>query len=298
MDYNPRFDTPEPRNKYYNRIQNGGYSTCIQGNTKMSCYTSTLNVLPNCVGYAMGRFNEIGNYKSFKYTFKGNAEDWFTYAKSIGLKTGNTPKLGAVICWRAGKVGLSSDGPGHVAIVEQLNSDGSIVTSESGWSVNKLFWTTRRKKNSNWDQSKSYTFQGFIYNPAVEDDEPSYLKRGSTGEAVKQLQHSLNTFGWYDLKEDGIFGLATEKAVKDMQTKLGLEVDGIYGSESEKALSTIIEQPKNVDLIPIIFNNKNREVFGVNIDGQNYVRLVDIYYQMNLAKVKYDSNKKKPIITK
>ena len=69
-------------------------------------------------------------------------------------------------------------------------------------------------------------------------------------------------------------------------------------SESEKALSAVIEQPKNVDLIPIIFNNKNREIFGVNINGQNYVRLVDIYYQMNLAKVGYNSNKKKPIITK
>lgn len=97
MSYSPRLSTPESYNKYYNRKSNGGYSTCIQGNTKMSVYTNKLDVLPNCVGYAAGRFNEIGNYKQFKYSIPGNAEDWYANAQKIGLKVGNTPKLGAVM---------------------------------------------------------------------------------------------------------------------------------------------------------------------------------------------------------
>lgn len=197
MAYTPRLVCPENNNKYYNRKSNGGYSTCIQGNTKTGCFNPKLNVLPNCVGYALGRFNEIGKYKSFKYAITGNAEDFYANAQKIGLKVGKTPKVGAIICWRKGKAGSGADGAGHVAIVEQVKSDSSIVTSESGWSASKLFWTTNRTKgtNNNWGQSTSYTFLGFIYNPAVEDDKKDYLSRGDTGPEVKALQVELNTFG-------------------------------------------------------------------------------------------------------
>lgn len=56
------------------------------------------------------------------------------------------------------------------------------------------------------------------------------LKRGDNNEAVKLLQRVLNA--WYPnlrLAVDGIFGPATEKAVRDMQSRAGLVVDGIAG---------------------------------------------------------------------
>lgn len=56
------------------------------------------------------------------------------------------------------------------------------------------------------------------------------LQRGSTGDRVKTLQRVLNA--WYPnlrLVTDGIFGPATEKAVRDMQARAGLAVDGIAG---------------------------------------------------------------------
>lgn len=56
------------------------------------------------------------------------------------------------------------------------------------------------------------------------------LKRGSTGDRVKTLQRVLNA--WYPslrLVVDGIYGPATEKAVRDMQARAGLVVDGIAG---------------------------------------------------------------------
>lgn len=52
MSYEPRLTCPKSGNKYYNRKVNKGYSDCIQGNKKKSCYNSKLDVLPNCVGYA------------------------------------------------------------------------------------------------------------------------------------------------------------------------------------------------------------------------------------------------------
>jgi len=132
MSYTPRYSCPEEGNKYYNRIQNGGYSTCVQGNKSMSCYDPKLDVLPNCVGYASGRMNEIGAYEYFKYAIPGNAEDWYANAQKMGLEVGNTPRLGAIMVWQKGKLNNGADGQGHVAVVEFIKSKTSVITSESG----------------------------------------------------------------------------------------------------------------------------------------------------------------------
>lgn len=118
--------------------------------------------MPNCTCYAWGRFYEILGSKPTLSL--GNAEDWYLY--SDNYERGSAPKLGAVICWRRGNAGNDSDGAGHVAIVEAINADGSIVTSESGWNSD-FFWTSTRNNDGNWGASSAYTFQGFIYNPAV-----------------------------------------------------------------------------------------------------------------------------------
>lgn len=300
--FTPRFTTPEKGNKYYNTIDSGGYSTCILGNYPFGASSSKrtgypgLNTLPNCVGYAMGRFNEIGDYKIFKYKFVGNAEDWFGYAKALGLETGQEPKLGGIMCWAVGAIGSGSDGAGHVVVVEQINNDGSIITSESGWNTAKPFWTTKRVKgDGRWGQTASYRYLGCIYNPAVSK---SYviLKRGDRGAAVKDLQQRLNTFGWYDLTIDGSFGPATENAVKDFQKKMNITVDGSAGLQTQTLLDNVIELPKSAKWLTITADGKDRQMMGVVINGQNYVRLVDIYYQLNLAKVGYNETTKKAFI--
>ena len=166
----PRLTKPESGNPYYNTPAAGGYAIgIILGNPR----DSGCNVLANCVGYAAARFNEIigaGEFKYFKYA--PNAEDFYDTAIAQGLKVGAEPKLGAIICWAKGKTHTSADGAGHVAVVEKINADGSIVTSESGYGCANPFWTTERKKGSgNWGAGTEYRFLGFIYNPAVSDAE-------------------------------------------------------------------------------------------------------------------------------
>jgi len=56
------------------------------------------------------------------------------------------------------------------------------------------------------------------------------LKRGDTGEGVKLLQQSLNHQGM-ELVVDGIFGPATERAVKVLQGSRNLDVTGVMTAE-------------------------------------------------------------------
>ncbi len=169
MAYTPRFIIPEKGNPYYNTKRNGGYSSAIQGKPT----EKGLDVLRNCVGYANGRFAEIQGLNKIKYQLVCNAENFVDKAINYGLTVGNTPKLGSIIVWQGGKTKKGADGAGHVAIVEQINGDGSIVTSESGYNARRAFWTqTRTNTDGRWGQDSSYKFLGFIYNPGVDDSEP------------------------------------------------------------------------------------------------------------------------------
>lgn len=62
------------------------------------------------------------------------------------------------------------------------------------------------------------------------------LRRGSRGEAVKTVQQKLIRWGYLNGKADGIFGPATEKAVRYFQRKNGLKEDGIVGPATFEAL--------------------------------------------------------------
>ena len=55
------------------------------------------------------------------------------------------------------------------------------------------------------------------------------LKRGSTGEAVRELQVALNALGYNTGAVDGQFGAQTESAVKHFQQDRGITADAVVG---------------------------------------------------------------------
>ena len=61
-------------------------------------------------------------------------------------------------------------------------------------------------------------------------------KRGSSGATVTQIQTRLKSWGYYSGSVDGIYGSATESAVKYFQRKNGLNVDGQAGDKTLAAL--------------------------------------------------------------
>lgn len=251
MSFRPRLTRPEAGNPYYNTRTNGGYSDAIQGKPR----DAGCDVLSNCVGYAYGRFNEIGGYGKMKYLRPVSAEIFIQNAG--GLSVEQTPSLGACMVWKKGATLSSSDGAGHVAIVEQILSPTRIVTSESGYNCANPFWTkTRNKGDGNWGAGSGYTFLGFIQNPAVtdttqtvapttakkptttakEDDDMKLpvLRSGNRGEPVKALQALLTGYGISVGTSglDGSFGPATYRALKQYQTQNGLNPDGVCGPKT------------------------------------------------------------------
>ncbi len=62
------------------------------------------------------------------------------------------------------------------------------------------------------------------------------LREGMRGSAVAQLQERLRTLGFFRGTADGIFGTATQSAVKAAQQNFNLEPDGIVGAATWSAL--------------------------------------------------------------
>jgi peptidoglycan hydrolase-like protein with peptidoglycan-binding domain len=70
------------------------------------------------------------------------------------------------------------------------------------------------------------------------------LRKGSQGEAVKDLQRMLNSAG-YNVKVDGIYGSETEGAVRSFQKSVGISVDGIAGAQTYRSLNSYISSKAN-----------------------------------------------------
>lgn len=134
--------------KYWKHTSVGGLNSCIRIKNGLC--------IPNCVGYSWGRaYQLLGKKPKLART---NASTWFNHT-SDGYTRGYTPKLGAIACWGGG-----SHGKGHVANVEKIYNDGSILCSNSGASGTMFFM---KKYIPPYDDG-TLKFQGFIYLP-IED---------------------------------------------------------------------------------------------------------------------------------
>ena len=185
-------------NKYYITTSAGGWNKAIQGKpTKAGA-----NVLANCVGYANGRFAEIIGKNCIEYQFICNAENFIEKAKNYGLTISNIPTLGGIMVWE-GKGSLA----GHVAIVERIDSNNQIYTSESAYNGSAFYNKTRYNCNGNWDMGSNYSFRGCIVNP-------------SNPTPPTPPSHKIS--------EDGIWGTDTTRKAQEV---FGTYVDGIVSNQ-------------------------------------------------------------------
>lgn len=166
----------EPKNNpLYNTKSSRGENPCILGNYPHGSSINDrtgypdMNVLPNCVGFATARFNELAGLSSCRWLGNTDAKNFIKMAQMQSLSIGSEPKAGACIVWSSARYG-------HVAIVEQVLDDNTIIVTESGWSSIRPYWSAvHHRGNGNWTEGEAwmmsgYTFQGFIYNPNTEEE--------------------------------------------------------------------------------------------------------------------------------
>lgn len=189
VKYFSRLNTPKKSNKYYNDYSYNPFATAAY-------------CMPNCTCYAYGRFSEILGKQCSLPT--GNAGTWWLNVTSY--KRSQQPQVGAVMCWSCpGRAG-------HVGIVEEvsMNSNGSVksvVCSQSSYGRNhdgRYFWTqTLTPPSYNNYVGSSYTFQGFILNPAVSDGTCKPLSDG-TGVSTSPIYDVPTTTGQSSINSTSI----------------------------------------------------------------------------------------------
>lgn len=242
--------TKQPKNsKYYIRQANGGLNGAVAG-----CVGSTgrpdptANVLANCVGFANGRFNQIindpdlrGINKPFKYQLVCNAENFIESAKKQGLKISRTPTLGGIMVWQKGPTLNGYDGAGHVAVVEQINSDGSIITSESAWNGFIFKRISRTNSNGRWGMADGYKFRGCIINPSVKTNSVTPSHKKSVAEVAQEVI-------------DGKWGTGSDRRAR--LERAGYDYDAVQGKVndilSKKSSKTITYTVKKGDTLSAI----------------------------------------------
>lgn len=168
-----RTRVPDRWNTYYISRSTPNKEGALGVNPCVVVSSDYLNVLPNCVGYACGRFNEIVG--SMKYPgFNCNAKNFISRCKQYypTLQIADRPTLGGIMVYGPGN-GAYGD-CGHVCVVEAIAHDGkSCQVSESnygdygdGYFRFRTIEHTGSSGLSAWD-CWGQNFMGCIVNPAV-----------------------------------------------------------------------------------------------------------------------------------
>lgn len=166
----PCLHMPAKGDPYFNTKASGGYSPCALGNPAKR--VEGLNVLPNCVGYAVGAFNAVGGYGRIKWlAARGDACDFVKIAHAQGLEVAQEPTPGGVMVWSGGKGGF-----GHVAFVEgkATNSDGFVCSESEYYGKAWALYTRKPGTDGQWRDGcywmdNSYHYEGCIKNPVIKE---------------------------------------------------------------------------------------------------------------------------------
>lgn len=156
---------------YTPRLNSDGMAGNPKWYSQNPFYTSGYG-LPNCTCYCWGRFWEISDPNNEGINrpnlSTGNGREWWSYNQNNNIyESGQTPKLGAILCF----TNTNPTTNGHVATVEEIH-EGYIVTSNSDWGGRYFYLETLYPDANNQYHHAGYYSQGFIYNPFAEQPTP------------------------------------------------------------------------------------------------------------------------------
>ena len=158
--FSRRTTAPESWNNYYYNAAYNPYT--------YETYVRNADLIGECTWYVWGRAYEILGYRpniSNRY-----AKDFYAYnLNSRAYPYGNEPKLGAIACFAPHN---HAHWTGHVAIVEAVGTDGSVILSEYNF-VSRHAFSANRYLNPT--EARTWV-QGYIYlrpdDPVIPDHIP------------------------------------------------------------------------------------------------------------------------------
>ena len=172
--------------------------------------------------------NWIAKKAGLETSDKLNARSWLL----VGQTVDHSPEPGDVaIFWRESRESWK----GHVGIFFGFSINGKRVYCLGGNQGNQVSVSGYPKD----------TVLGFRRLTSSIDINLSgkILKRGDSGDDVKSLQDALKMAGIDCGTSDGIYGPATEEAVKKLQSmKTNLKIDGVYGKLTRDFLLETLNQ--------------------------------------------------------
>ena len=219
--------------------------------------------MPNCTAYAYGRILELLGYIPTGLYY-GNAENWYNNTKN--LEKGQIPKLGAIACYRSGKTGDSSDGAGHVAIVEKVNGN-SFECSNSAYKKTNFYMT------KGYDTKNNKTFQGFIYLP-VEFEENKENEEITINIKVGDKVKVLNSIN-YDTGKNFTLYYDEYDVIEIVNNRVVIGIGNIVTSAIDVKNIELIKKETTIN---IKVGNKVKVLNPINYDtGKKFTLYYDEY---------------------
>ncbi len=143
----------------------------------------------------------------------------------------DNPQQREIVRWNGNPTGEGFFGRWNPATIKGTIVNGERVPYPSGTNFTNAPRTTAPAGGA-----AAATTPAATTTPAAASTTPTggLLRRGNRGEEVKQLQRDLGMTGD---EIDGIFGPATERAVRTFQQTSGSKVDGLVGPETRAAIA-------------------------------------------------------------
>lgn len=144
----------------------------------------------------------------------GDARDWARVAKSIGRKPDEVPAVGAVAWFKRG----------HVAYVEQVNGDGSIVISEMNFDGANGFRFVTVTPESGWPDKFLHLADVLAYDttaPTVPGTPDVVSHRGRVGLAWRRSADATGVAGYRVLRDGVALATTTGTSYWDRRVSAG-----------------------------------------------------------------------------
>ncbi len=197
------------------------------------------NGIPNIHGLGLHKPGHVGIYVGSDQAIDARGTNWgIIYASLYSVNWVEWYKI----------VGVSYPENGWVKFDGEsfYYEDGEYIENTTRTIDNVKYTFDSLGRSDKEPPSDAYEVTDYSTNSSVSSGSGTkYLKVGSQGEKVKEVQKMLKDLGYFDDEITGYYGTYTAACVKEFQQDANIEVDGIVGPEFMSAIKSDNAPSKN-----------------------------------------------------